>query len=120
MSQPILVVDDDPGLRQMMQWALEDEGYRVEAAADAEQAVAHMRDAVPRLVVLDMTLPGRDGTAVAEALRALDPKVPIVLVTGDGNAQSKAERVGARAFLRKPFRMDDLVANVRGAIATPP
>ena len=117
MSPPILVVDDDRGLRQLMQWALEDEGYRVEAAADAEEAVEQIRRAVPQLVVLDMTLPGRDGSAVAQALRAADPRVPIVLVTGDGDAQSKAARVGARAFLRKPFRMDALIANVRGAIA---
>lgn len=116
MSQAILVVDDDPGLRQLMQWALEDEGYRVEAAADAEQAAEHIRCAVPRLVVLDMTLPAGDGTTVANALRAADPQVPIVLVTGDGDAQSKAGRVGARSFLRKPFRMDDLVANVRDAL----
>lgn len=116
MSPPILVVDDDPGLRQLMQWALEDEGYRVAAAGDADQAVAQIRSSVPRLVVLDMTLPGRDGGAVAEALRAADPRIPIVLVTGDGDAPSKARRVGARAFLRKPFRMDDLIAQVRGAI----
>lgn len=119
MSQPILVVDDDPGLRQMMEWALEDEGYRVAGAADANQAVEQIRQAIPRLVVLDMTLPGGDGTAVAKALRRADPQVPIVLVTGDGDARSKAERVGARAFLRKPFRMDDLIAHVRGAIVVP-
>lgn len=112
MTPPILVVDDDAGLRQLMQWALEDEGYRVESAADAEQALEHIRRAVPRLVVLDMTLPGRDGAAVADAMRAAGYRVPIVLVTGDGDPQSKAERVGARAFLRKPFRMDDLIANV--------
>lgn len=113
MHDAILVVDDDPGLRQMMQWALQDGGYEVDTAADGDAAVAKIRAATPRLLVLDMTLPGIDGIGVAEVLRSAATDVPIVVVTADGNAEGKAARVGARGYLRKPLSMADLLAIVR-------
>lgn len=119
MSESILVVDDDAGLRQLMQWALEDGGYPVETAADGEQAVARIRQAPPRLLVLDMTLPGIDGFGVAKVLKAIARDVPILVVTADGGAEAKAARVGAFSFLRKPFLMEELLARVRKALLRP-
>jgi DNA-binding response OmpR family regulator len=107
----VLVVDDDAQLRQLMEWALADEGLEVVTAADGVEALERIAVRAPRLAVLDMTLPGVDGFGVAHALRAR--QIPILVVTADGNAAQKAARAGAYRFLRKPFAMTDLVAAVR-------
>jgi DNA-binding response OmpR family regulator len=116
----ILVVDDDAALRQVMQWALEDSGYAVASARDGKEAIARIAQSAPRLLVLDAGLPGVDGFGVAAELRRMhDAAVPIVLVTADGGAAEKAARVGARAFLRKPFEMRELVAAVQRCLIPP-
>ena len=115
---PILVVEDDPRIREIIRWALEDEGYAVTTAADGRQALERAAAAPPALVVLDMMLPILDGPAVAAGLRAAPrPMPPIVLVTADGRAAEKAARVGAFAYLHKPFDLDDLIAVVRRGLA---
>ena len=116
---PILVVDDDMTIRQMIRWALEDEGFRVDTTGDGQQALDHATRRRPALLVLDMMLPGLDGAAVAAGLRAAygEPP-PILLITADGRAQAKARRVGAYAHLTKPFELDELVALVRRGLDT--
>lgn len=116
----ILVVDDDPGLREVMQWALEDCGFSVRSARDGHEAIERIGAAAPSLLVLDAGLPGVDGFGVATELRrAHGARVPIVLVTADGGAAEKAARVGAQAFLRKPFEMRALVAAVQRCLQGP-
>jgi two-component system C4-dicarboxylate transport response regulator DctD len=118
MNQAVLVVDDDPQMRQLMQWALEDEGLAVQTAADGREAIERIMASPPGVVVLDMTLPDVDGFGVAERLHAVHAdRVPIVMVTADGSAAEKARRIGAYAFLRKPFEMKSLLENVRSALA---
>jgi two-component system response regulator MprA len=116
-SGPILVVDDDLGTRQTITWALEEEGYVVEAAADGRQALEYVAAARPALVVLDLRMPVVDGAQVADGLRSTygDPP-PIILITADDRAEAKARRVGAFAHLSKPFELDDLVVIVRRAL----
>ena len=112
MTDPkVLVVDDDAQLRELMQWALLDEGIAVETAADGPEALERIAQAPPRLVVLDMTLPGIDGFGVAAQLR--ERGIPILMITADGSAARKAEQIGAYRFLRKPFDMRELVEGVR-------
>jgi DNA-binding response OmpR family regulator len=119
IAASVLVVDDDPRMRQVMQWALEDEGYAVVAAGDAAAAVAAAAVHRPAVVVLDYGLPQRDGASVAQELRAVmaDAALPIVLVTADGRASEKAERTGAVGYLHKPFDMGELVRLVESARA---
>lgn len=114
---PILVVEDDSRVRRTIQWVLEDEGFAVEVAVDGRQALERATRSRPALVVLDMMLPLLDGAGVADGLRtahALPP--PILLITADGRAQEKARRVGAYAYLSKPFDLDELVATVRSGL----
>jgi two-component system response regulator MprA len=114
----VLVVDDDPHVRQAIQWALEDEGFAVEAAADGQAALELAASRRPDLVLLDITLPRLDGYAVARALRGEHgPALPILAITADGQAPEKARRVGAYAFVRKPFELDELLAAVRAGLA---
>lgn len=115
---PVLVVDDDPHIRRLLEWALEDEGIVVETAADGYEAIARLAQRRPALVVLDMGLPGVDGYAVAESLRATyGGAVPILVLTADGRAAAKAQRVGAFAYFPKPFELDELIATVQRGLA---
>jgi DNA-binding response OmpR family regulator len=110
----ILVVDDDPRIRQAIRWALEEEGFVVETAADGRQAPERAVGVRPALVVLDMRLPVVDGATVADGLRAAygEPP-PIILITADDRAEEKARRVGAYAHLPKPFDLDELIATIQ-------
>jgi len=110
----LLVVDDDPRMRQTIRWALEDEGLLVETAADGRQAIDCAMRRRPALVVLDIGVPIFNGYEVAAALREkYGDGLPILTVTADGRAAEKAQQVGAFAHLPKPFEVDDLVAAVR-------
>jgi DNA-binding response OmpR family regulator len=110
----VLVVEDDPRLREVAVWALEDEGFLVDAAGDRRQAAEQARRRSPALVVLDMGLPPDIGDTVAADLRALcGAQLPILVVTADGKASEKARRVGAFAYLHKPFDVEQLIRLVR-------
>jgi CheY-like chemotaxis protein len=117
LKRRILIVDDDVNVRKAIRWVLEDEGYLVSEATDGNEALRLISESVPDLVVLDLTMPDVDGYTVAAALQATDgPDVPIVLITADGRAPAKAERVQARAYLRKPFVVEELLTVIRGAL----
>jgi two-component system chemotaxis response regulator CheY len=116
---PVLVVDDDPDVRQVLRWALEDAGFEVLTAADAPTAFAQAELRPPGVVVLDHGLPRTDGTQVAAGLRRIcGEQLPILIVTADGRAAEKARRAGAYGFLHKPFDDVVLVAAVRRGFAT--
>jgi DNA-binding response OmpR family regulator len=109
----ILVIDDDLRIRQMIQWALQEEGLKVETAGDGQQGIERAMAIDPALVVLDLGLPLLDGAAVADKLRAASRQPPaILLITASDRPQEWARRLGAYAYLRKPFDVDDLVAAV--------
>lgn len=79
-SQPVLVVEDDAGVREFLVAELEHQGYRVVASANAEEAFDRLGSESVRLAVLDIGLPGKDGFSVADRLAA---DVPVIIVTGD-------------------------------------
>jgi two-component system response regulator MprA len=111
---PILVVDDDSGTRLAIQWMLEEDGFVVDTAIDGTQALERAASRTPALVVLDLRLPGVDGTLVAARLRTEHgAALPILLITADDRAEQTARQVGAYAYLSKPFDLDDLVAAVQ-------
>jgi DNA-binding response OmpR family regulator len=116
---PVLVVDDDADVRQVLCWALEDAGFDVLTAPDGPTAFAQAELRPPGVVVLDHGLPSTDGTHVAVGLRRIcGEHLPILIVTADGRAAEKAQRAGAYAFLHKPFDDAVLVAAVRRGFAT--
>jgi two-component system, OmpR family, response regulator MprA len=117
----VLVVDDDSRVREAIQWALEDEGFEVETAADGLQAVERGTARRPDVVLLDLRLPGLDGYRVANDLRAAHGnRLPILAMTADGGAESKAARAGAYAVVRKPFELSELLAFIRRGLEAPP
>jgi len=94
-------------------WALEDEGFAVQVAGGRREAAERVKRRPPALVVLDMGLPPDEGDSVAADVRAACGQVPILLITADGKASQKARRVGAFAYLHKPFDVERLVFLVR-------
>src|SRR5207248_2952242 len=112
-SRRVLVVDDDPDMLRVIRDVLEDEGLIVETAADGGQALSIAREQQLDLAVVDVTLPVLDGSQVAQHLRALrGAHFPVLAITADGQAAEKARRLGAYAYLRKPFELPDLLSAV--------
>lgn len=117
VEKEVLVVEDDPDLREMVQWFLEEEGFVIKTAKDGKEALEYALVNQPSLVLLDMTLPIIDGFGVAAGLhKVYGDHVPILTMTADGRAVEKAGRIGAIGCLSKPFELDTLVNAVRAAL----
>ncbi len=114
-NRPILVVEDDPGVRAFLVAALEQQGHRVVATGNAEEAFELIRGESARLAILDIGLPGLDGFAVADRLAE---DVPVIIVTGDPvNAYAKARVRNLRYHvLPKPIAPDLLEHAVEAAL----
>jgi DNA-binding response OmpR family regulator len=106
---PILVVDDDPGIRQTVREILDLEGYPVETAADGAEALRAVERRQPSLVLLDMRRPQLDGWGFARAVRERGLTLPILVMTAAENARRWAEEIGADGYLAKPFELDELL-----------
>ena len=114
MARTILVVDDEPTLRETLVEALESEGFRVVAAADGREALTRFRADRPDLVLLDLMLPELSGVEVCRILRAESP-VPIIMVTAKDSELDKVVglELGADDYVTKPFSIRELTARVR-------
>src|SRR5262245_52262527 len=106
----VLVIDDDPSVRDYMEALVSRQGYQVYAVADGEQALKMLAETRPDLVTLDVVLPGMDGLATLAELKRRLPEVPVVMLSGHGQARNivEAMRLGASDFLRKPFEVEEL------------
>lgn len=120
MSTDILVVDDEPDIRELIAGVLEDEGYAVRKAATAERALEEVRSRAPSLVILDVWLQGSelDGLSVLKYLKSIDPLLPVIVISGHGNVETAvaAIRRGAYDFIEKPFKADRLLHLIERAI----
>lgn len=114
MNTTILIVEDDQAMRATLSAALEDEGYAVVTAFDGLDALEKLDAVTPALILLDIGMPRMDGYALAEELnrRGLRPSIPVLVLSADGRAREKAERVGAEGWLAKPFSIEGLVGEV--------
>jgi DNA-binding response OmpR family regulator len=109
----VLVVDDDPNIRETVADCLEDEGYRVVTAADGAQGLAAVERERPDVILLDMRMPVLDGWGFARAYRARhDAEARLVCMTAAANARAWGQEIGADACLSKPFDLDALFAAV--------
>ncbi len=117
MSAKILVVEDEERIRQFLQRGLTYEGYRVDAAADGQEALDLARDEPPDLVLLDIMLPGLDGVEVCRRLRSAS-EVPILMLTAKEAIEDRVAGLdaGADDYLVKPFAFDELLARVRALL----
>jgi DNA-binding response OmpR family regulator len=117
MTQHILLVDDDALLRRSLAFNLEQAGYRVSTAANAEDALAIARQDSPDLIVLDIGLPGMDGL---DALRQFREQsgVPVILLTARRRELDEALglELGADDYITKPFDLDVLLAHIKAVL----
>jgi DNA-binding response OmpR family regulator len=113
----ILVVDDEPMVRDVVSDYLIDAGYEVECVGDGDRAVAAVRRDPPQLVVLDVMLPGRDGLSVLRELRR-SGTVPVILLTARSDEVDRISGLefGADDYVVKPFSPRELVARVRSVL----
>jgi DNA-binding response OmpR family regulator len=114
MARTILVVDDEPTLRETLVEALESEGFRVVAAADGRDALTKFRAERPDLVLLDLMLPELSGIEVCRIIRA-ESGVPIVMLTAKDSELDKVVglELGADDYVTKPFSLRELSARIR-------
>jgi two-component system response regulator ResD len=116
-GERILVVDDEPTVREVVQHYLEREGYRVQAVEDGSAALAAFSADAPDLLVLDLMLPGVDGLEVCRQVRARD-STPIIMLTAKGHESDRIVglELGADDYVVKPFSPRELVARVRSVL----
>jgi CheY-like chemotaxis protein len=123
----ILIVEDDPDMRRLVDLCLQADGHQTGFAVDGVSAIRAARTSPPDLIVLDIGLPARDGFAVIDGfavmdrLNALPNRVPVIVISGRTTAGDEAEALaaGAKAFLHKPFDRDEFVGAVREVLGGP-
>src|SRR5512132_1663764 len=118
VSPRILVIDDDPRLRDLLVRYLTEQGFQAQALPDTRELDKKLQRDPPHLVVLDLMLPGEDGLAVCRRLRASGETVPIIMLTAKGEDIDRiiGLEMGADDYLPKPFNPRELVARIHAVL----
>ncbi len=116
----VLVIDDDPSIREYLEALATRQGYDVFAVEDGESALETLQETRPDIVTLDVVLPGMDGLETLRQIKERLPDVPVVMLSGHGQAPTivEAMRRGASDFLRKPFEVEELELAFQKALET--
>lgn len=116
----ILVVEDDPRVRQLLTEVLSDEGYDAIPAADGEEALATITTVWPALITLDLDLPGISGEVILQALRQRDEMraLPVVIVSARHHIAADVREL-AQAVIPKPFELDELLTIIKSFVPPP-
>jgi DNA-binding response OmpR family regulator len=111
----VLIVEDDPIIRQTVDYALRRAGFETRSSGDGAEGLRVAQAERPDLILLDLMLPGLDGYQFAEAVRKVDAEVAIIMVTALDQERDKVRGLdaGADDYLTKPFSMEELLARVR-------
>lgn len=114
----VLIVDDEPAVREMLGRVLRPEGYEILQAGDGQQALALIQQEKPDLLLLDIRMPGLDGLEILRRAKALDRDLPVVMVTSNALVQDAvaAMRAGSDDYLVKPLEPADVIRSVRSAL----
>jgi DNA-binding NarL/FixJ family response regulator len=121
LSKRLLIVDDEPNLLRAVAACLRGEGYEVDTARSGEEALVHVAQRLPDLIVSDIRMPRMDGYAFARQLRG-NPRtdlIPIVFLTAKDESSERITgiRAGVDAYLTKPFEPDELIAVIENILA---
>ena len=120
MGKDILIVDDEPDIRNLVAEILTDEGFTTRTAASGEKALEEISLRQPNLLILDVWLgdPKYDGLKILEQIKQTNPDLSIVMISGHGTVETavKAIKLGAYDFIEKPFKSDRLLLVVSRAL----
>jgi len=119
MTNSILIVDDEAGIRESLCSILAEEGYRPEAVASAEEALAIVGRGGVDIVLMDIWLPGMDGMEALERLQASARPPVVVMITGHGNIETavRATKLGAFDFIEKPLSLEKIIVVIKNSMA---
>ena len=117
MAISVLIVEDDPNIRELLQMYLEKDGYAVTLASDGGQGLDKFRSIQPDLVLLDVMMPVMDGWAVCKAIRQ-EGSTPVIMLTAKGETDDKVTglKAGADDYITKPFEMKELLARIEAVL----
>src|ERR1700685_2626506 len=117
-SGSVLIIDDESEIREALQTLLEMEGFSVESAVNGEEGLLRMGEHPFDLVLLDLTLPGRNGMEILSEIHSHDSRLPVIMITAFGTVENavRAMRGGATNFVQKPWDNEKLLADVRAAV----
>jgi two-component system, NtrC family, sensor kinase len=117
-SAHILVIDDEPGIRELLSQELDTEGYKVETASDGEEGVKKIRPGEFQVVLCDLNMPKLGGLQALENIRKQDPDIEVIVMTGFATVETAvaAMKKGAYDFIQKPFRLDELFSLVEKSL----
>jgi two-component system response regulator (stage 0 sporulation protein F) len=115
MKEKILIVDDQFGIRILLNEVFQKEGYQTFQAANGVQALEIVTNHQPDLVLLDMKIPGMDGIEILKRMKVIDPEIRVIIMTAYGELDmiQEAKNLGALTHFAKPFDIDDIRAAVR-------
>ena len=120
MSATILVVEDEPGIQEVLKFNLGQHGHDVIIAPDAEEAISLLRGALPDLILLDWMLPGMSGVDLARRIRndGRQKNIPIIMLTARSEERDKIQGldIGADDYITKPFSPRELMARIKAVL----
>src|SRR6184192_3996613 len=114
----ILIVDDEPGIRDTLRAVMEDEGFSADAVGTGEECLEAVERRAYGCILLDVWLPGIDGLETLRQLRAAGSEAAVVIISGHGNVETavRATKLGAFDFIEKPLSIEKTVLTVRNAL----
>jgi nitrogen regulation protein NR(I) len=114
----ILIIDDDEHLRKSFERLLNEEGYSAKGVSSGEAGLETIHARVPDLVILDVRLPGMNGLQVFKIIHELEPKLPVIIMTGYGTTETaiEATKMGAFDYILKPFDIPDMLSQIKQAL----
>lgn len=124
-EKTILVVDDDDSVRDLLEFIVKKEGFKVEKAADGKEAIDKARSVIPDLILLDLMLPKFGGFEILRELQGYETaEIPIIIITGKYTDRSTAEMIkqepNVKDFIEKPVKTSLLAATVHKILKTRP
>jgi DNA-binding response OmpR family regulator len=119
MTATVLIIDDDSGIRDLLEFKLEADGFEAAVGADGEECLDYLRsNPLPDLVVLDVAMPGMDGIETFEAIEEeYGSDVPVVMLSAKSpDDRPTGGEIEPSAHLRKPFRMNEVISSIEDVL----
>jgi DNA-binding response OmpR family regulator len=119
MKKNVLIVDDDAAIRESLRKVLHGEDYEVISAANGQEAIETLRSEKVDLMLLDLGLPVKDGWGTVIWLAQVNPRLPVIIITGRWNQRELAKKMGADALMDKPLDVPRLLQTIRELMNEP-